>query len=285
MRLASPDISSDRPSRSRPILSSAASRLLEAAVRHLQGEQQPPLRLAISTPSAACRDVRVARRLKRRARCRLPARDPRLTAPACRPVSGRPWSACFASPPPSLQVLKRGNHFGITIAELLGSSASPEGVASAADRVTRSAARVQCLASASTSMRSSHGCCARHASMLAALLGAFDACVRRRWRWCAAHQGWRPLWRSRSREERLHVGRSALRPGPEPTRTGGVRNIFGDKTPYYGVYPSSMVLGAIWCRNPHEKRLRWARELYSTVKSGVIAKCVALLSVLIHDKV
>ena len=175
--------------------------------------------------------------------------------------------------PPSLQVLKRGNHFGITIAELLGSSASPEGVASAADRVTRSAARVQCLASASTSMRSSHGFCARHASMLAALLGAFDACVRRRWRWCAAHQGWRPLWRSMSREERLHVGRSALRPGPEPTRTGGVRNIFGDKTPYYGVYPSSMVLGAIWCRNPHEKRLRWARELYSTVKSGVNTQC------------
>lgn len=176
--------------------------------------------------------------------------------------------------PPSLQVLKRGNHFGITIAELLGSSASPEGVASAADRVTRSAARVQCLASASTSMRSSHGCCARHASMLAALLGAFDACVRRRWRWCAAHQGWRPLWRARSRDERLHVGRSALRPGPEPTRTGGVRKIFGDKTPYYGVYPSSMVLGAIWCRNPHEKRLRWARELYSTVNKGRFSQCV-----------
>ena len=45
--------------------------------------------------------------------------------------------------PPSLQVLKRGNHFGITIAELLGSSASPEGVASAAERVMRSVARVE----------------------------------------------------------------------------------------------------------------------------------------------
>jgi len=45
--------------------------------------------------------------------------------------------------PPSPQVLKRGSPFGIAIAELLGASTSPEGVASAAERVMRSVARVE----------------------------------------------------------------------------------------------------------------------------------------------